>query len=104
MSAVQSFENTVGKGEITRNEQFLLFSQCFLPVWRTFSHFYKKHQIVVCSLSVWRSLKLLFGKGLRAFLFIIFLFMIILTFIFQLRESPCNITHDISFLMYNGYF
>ena len=26
------FENTVGKGEIDRNEQFLLFPQCFLPV------------------------------------------------------------------------
>ena len=25
-------------------------------------------------------------------------------FIFQLRESPCNIAHDISFLIYNGYF
>ena len=30
------FENTVGKGEIARNEQFLLFQQCFLPVWITF--------------------------------------------------------------------
>ena len=26
------FENTVGKREIARNEQFLLFPQCFLPV------------------------------------------------------------------------
>ena len=26
----QAFENTVGKGEIARNEQFLLFPQCFL--------------------------------------------------------------------------
>ena len=25
-----AFENTVGKGEIARNEQFLLFPQCFL--------------------------------------------------------------------------
>ena len=25
-------ENTVGKGEIACNEQFLLFPQCFLPV------------------------------------------------------------------------
>ena len=24
-----AFENIVGKGEIARNEQFLLFSQCF---------------------------------------------------------------------------
>ena len=31
-----SCENTVGKGEIARNEQFLLFPQCFLTVWRTF--------------------------------------------------------------------
>ena len=35
----KSFENTAGKGEIARNEQFLLFPQCFLPVWRTFCHF-----------------------------------------------------------------
>ena len=33
------FENTVGKGEIARNEQFLPFPQCFLPVWITFFHF-----------------------------------------------------------------
>ena len=26
------FENTVGKGEIAHNEQFLLFPQCFLPI------------------------------------------------------------------------
>ena len=26
------FENTARKGEIAHNEQFLLFSQCFLPV------------------------------------------------------------------------
>ena len=25
-------ENIVGKGEIARNEQFLLYPQCFLPV------------------------------------------------------------------------
>ena len=33
------FENTVGKGEIAHNEQFLLFPQCFLPVWIAFCHF-----------------------------------------------------------------
>ena len=32
-----SFENTVGKGEIAHNEQFLLFPQCFLPIWITLS-------------------------------------------------------------------
>ena len=40
-------KNTVGKGEIARNEQFLLFPQCFLPVWITFFHF---HQIWNCHL------------------------------------------------------
>ena len=33
------FENIVGKGEIARNEQFLLFPQCFLPIWINFCHF-----------------------------------------------------------------
>ena len=53
------FENTVGKGEIARDEQFLFFPQCFLPFWRTFCHF---HQIQNCrlqTLSVWKSLKFL---------------------------------------------
>ena len=52
-----SLENTVGKGEIALNEQFLLFPQCFLSVWRTFFHF---HQIWNCRLqmlSVWKGLK-----------------------------------------------
>ena len=30
MSMTDSFENIAGKGEIARNEQFLLFPQCFL--------------------------------------------------------------------------
>ena len=34
-----SFENTVGKGEIAHYEQFLLFSQCFLPVLDNFLPF-----------------------------------------------------------------
>ena len=34
-----SLLKTVGKGEIARNEQFLLFPQCFLPVWITCCHF-----------------------------------------------------------------
>ena len=35
----KSFENTVGKGEIARDEQFLLFPQCFLPICETFLPF-----------------------------------------------------------------
>ena len=41
-----SLLKTVGKGEIAHNEQFLLFSQCFLSVWRTFCHF-DQFEIVV---------------------------------------------------------
>ena len=37
----KSFENTVGKEEIAPNEQFLLFSQCFLTIWRTFCYFHQ---------------------------------------------------------------
>ena len=37
----KSFENTVGKGEIAHDEQFLLFPQCFLPFWWTYYHFYQ---------------------------------------------------------------
>ena len=53
----KSFENTVGKGEIAHNEQFLLFPQCFLTIWIAFCRF---HQILNCrlqTLSVWKSLK-----------------------------------------------
>ena len=41
MSAVKVLK-TLRKGEIADNEQFLLFPQCFQPLWRTFFHF---HQI-----------------------------------------------------------
>ena len=43
-------ENTVGKGEIALNEQFLLFSQCFLP-FGELSAIFMKFKIVVCKLS-----------------------------------------------------
>ena len=45
------------KGEIARNEQFLLYSQCFLPVERSFCYL---HQIQNCHLqivSIWTGLK-----------------------------------------------
>ena len=37
----KTFENTVGKGEIAQNKQFLLFTQCVLPFWRIFWHFHQ---------------------------------------------------------------
>ena len=42
----KSFENTVGKGEIAINEQFLLFPLRFPPIWRVVIKF----GIVVCKL------------------------------------------------------
>ena len=36
VSQHKSFEDTVGKGEVARNEQLLLFPQCFPPYLRTF--------------------------------------------------------------------
>ena len=39
ISAVQVFWKHNGKRKIARNEQFLLFPQCFLSVWRTFPPF-----------------------------------------------------------------
>ena len=62
----ESFENTVGKGEIARNEQFLLFPRCFLPVQRAF-HF---HQILKLSsansFSLEESKICRLGKGLAS--------------------------------------
>ena len=64
--AVQVLSNTVGKGEIARYEQFLLFPQCFLPTWRTMlfspnselwpANYFSLEESKICYL----------GKGLRA--------------------------------------
>ena len=60
----KSFENTVGKGEIARNEQFLLFPQCFLPVWRTCSHFHEILKLLsATSFSLEESKICRLGKG-----------------------------------------
>ena len=53
----KTFENTVGKGEMARNEQFLLFPKCFLPIWRALCHFYQIQNCRLQTLSVWKSLK-----------------------------------------------
>ena len=37
----KSFENAAGEGEIACYKQLLLSPQCFLLVWRAFSHFYQ---------------------------------------------------------------
>ena len=60
-----SFENPVRKGENAHNEQFVLSPEIFLPIWKTFCHFYQIRNCRLQTLSVWKSLKFfLFGKGL----------------------------------------
>ena len=53
----EPFENTVGKGEIARNEQFLLFPQCFLPASITFCHFRQFQNCLLQTFLGWKSLK-----------------------------------------------
>ena len=53
----KSFGNTMGKGEIAHYEQFLLFPQCFLTFWITFSHVYQISNCRLQTLSVWEILK-----------------------------------------------
>ena len=60
-----SFENTVGKGEIACNEQFLLFPQCFVPTWRAFCHLSSNIKCPLQTLSVWKFRKfVVLGKSL----------------------------------------
>ena len=63
MSAVEVFENTVGKGEIACNEQFLLFPQCLL--FGELSAIFIKFKIVVSanSLNLGESKICCLGKG-----------------------------------------
>ena len=74
------FENTEGKGEIAHYEQFLLFPQCFLPIWITLCHCHQFWNCCLQTLSVWKSLKFVvwervktlfstppFQKGLKHF-------------------------------------
>ena len=61
----KSLENTVRKGKIARNKQFLLFSQCFLPVWRTLCHFYQVSNCRLQTLWIWKSLKLVIWERVK---------------------------------------
>ena len=47
----------MGKGEIAQNEQFLLFPQCFLPVFENFVPFPSNSKCRLQKISVWKSLK-----------------------------------------------
>ena len=80
---LKSFENTLGKGEIARHEQFLLFPQCFLPIWRTFCYFYQIRNCGLQTLSVRKSLKSVIRERVKQFLFLTFAFSkIVYTFLY----------------------
>ena len=64
----KSWENTVETGKHAHNEQFLLFPQCFLPVWRTFCHFCRIWNYRLQTLSVWKSLQFVVGKEFKSML------------------------------------
>ena len=66
VSAVQVFRTHVGKGEIARNEQFLLVPKCVLPIWRTFFHFHQIRNCRLQTLSVWKSLKFVVWEGVNS--------------------------------------
>ena len=58
------FENTVGKGEIARYEQFLLYPQCFLPVKRTYYFFHSNLKLSSADYFILDLSKILsFGNG-----------------------------------------
>ena len=83
--------NHNGKNRIVHNEQILLLSLCFTLRLRT---------KVLIYLNFHSLYKGKISNGSRLW----FLNCGVTCIIFQLRESPCNITHDISFFIYNGYF
>ena len=56
VSTVEVFWSTVEKGEIARNEQFLLYPQCFLSFWRIFLPFWSQNARLQ-PLTIWTSLK-----------------------------------------------
>ena len=61
----KSFENTVKTGEIAHYQQFLLFRQCFLPIWITFCHFHYIYNSRLQILSVWKRLKFAVWEGVK---------------------------------------
>ena len=54
-----------GKRKIAHNEQFLIFPQCFLPIWRTFGHFYQILKSRLQTLSFWKSPKFVFWERFK---------------------------------------
>ena len=64
----KTFENTVEKGEIARNKQFLLFPTVFSVRLGELSVIFSKFEIVACKLLQFERVEnVSFGKGLKVF-------------------------------------
>ena len=61
----KSFENIVGKQEIAHSEQFLLFPECFQPLWRTFCNFHPIRNCLLQICPVWKSLKFVIWERVK---------------------------------------
>ena len=82
-----------GKGEIAHNEQFLLFPQCFLSIWRTFCHFHQTKNCRLQSLSVWKSLKVVVWERVKV-LNLIPLTMYIIIYVKRRENSTAICSQD----------
>ena len=65
----KSLENTVGKGEIAHDEQYLLFPHLFFPIFRTFCHFYQIWSFRLQTLWVCKSLKFVVWERVKNLLY-----------------------------------
>ena len=61
----------MGKEEIARNEQFLLFPQCFLPFWTTSCYFHQILNFRLQTLSDWKNLNVVVWKRVTGLVFLI---------------------------------
>ena len=62
-----ALENTVGKGEIARNEQFLLFPQCFLLIQMALTPFVYIFDVISLFAAEFEKPKIgISGKGLNS--------------------------------------
>ena len=68
----RSLLKTLGKGEIAHNEQFLLFPQCFQPLWRTFLLIHQLKNCHVQTLLVWKTLKFVIWERVKCIVFSLF--------------------------------
>ena len=65
MSAVQVFENTMEKGDLAPNKQFLLSPQRFQHIWRSLNQFHQIKNSRLQTFSVWKHLKFVVWESVK---------------------------------------